>query len=89
MALTEQNLTTVRTDFSEEDIPRVMAELDRITTAETMDSEHNRNNAIGAILSLSKGDFGELKNLVTAAKTDFRDVIYWWYLENKKTTYPE
>ncbi|KCZ53169.1 hypothetical protein HY29_17535 [Hyphomonas beringensis] len=89
MALTEQNLTTVRTDFSEEDIPRVMAELDRITTAETMDSEHNRNNAIGAILSLSKGDLGELKNLVTAAKTYFRDVIYWWYLENKKATHPE
>ena len=89
MALTEQNLTTVRTDFSEEDIPKVMAELERITTAETMDSERNRDNAIGAILSLSEGDFGELKNLVTAAKTDFRDVIYWWYLENKKTTHPE
>ena len=54
-----------------------------------MDSEHNRDNAIGAILSLSKGDLGELKNLVTAAKTDFRDVIYWWYLENKKATHPE
>ena len=85
MALSEQHLTTIRTDFSEEGIPRVIAELERITTAETMDSEHNRDNAIGAILSLSKGDLGELKNLVT----DFRDVIYWWYLENKKATHPE
>ena len=89
MSLSDQHLTTIRADFSEEDIPRVMAELQRITPAETMDSEHNRNNAIGAILSLSKGDLGELKNLVTAAKTDFRDVIYWWYLENKKATHPE
>ena len=54
-----------------------------------MDSDYNRNNAIGAILSLSKGDFEELKNLVAAAKLDFRDVIYWWYLENRKATHPE
>ena len=64
-------------------------ELGRITVAETMDSDYNLQNAIGAILSLSKGDFEELRNLVTAAKIDFRDVIYWWYLENKKATHHE
>tara|TARA_R110000850_G_scaffold183462_1_gene309023 strand:+ start:1193 stop:1462 length:270 start_codon:yes stop_codon:yes gene_type:complete len=89
MALSEQHMATVRTDFSDGDIPGVIAELERITAAETMDSDHNRENAIGAILSLSRGDFEELKNLVAAAKLDFRDVIYWWYLENRKATHPE
>ena len=89
MALAEQHLITVRNDFSEENTPRVIAELERITVPETMDSDYNLQNAIGAILSLSKGDFEELRNLVTAAKSDFRDVVYWWYLENKKATHPE
>tara|TARA_Y100001937_G_scaffold128452_3_gene204970 strand:+ start:210667 stop:210963 length:297 start_codon:yes stop_codon:yes gene_type:complete len=89
MALSDKHLNTVRNDFSEEDTPRVIAELGRITVAETMDSDYNLQNAIGAILSLSKGDFEELRNLVTAAKIDFRDVIYWWYLENKKATHHE
>ena len=89
MALSDKHLNTVRNDFSEEDTPRVIAELGRITVAETMDSDYNLQKAIGAILSLSKGDFEELRNLVTAAKIDFRDVIYWWYLENKKATHHE
>ena len=89
MAISEQHLTTVRNDFSEEDTPGVIAELERITVAETMDSEYNLQNTIGAILSLSKGDMEELKNLVTAAKRDFPDVIYWWYLENNKARHPE
>lgn len=74
----------IAADFPVTEQERAKAELARLTTAETWDSEHNFNNAIGAILALSKGEISELKTLVDAARLDFRDVIYWWSLEQKR-----
>ena len=48
------------------------------------ESQSNLDDAIAAILALSKGDLAELKTLVEAAKIDFRDVIYWNYLEKQE-----
>ena len=89
MSLSKEHLAQIRGDFPAGDVADVIAELGRITTSETMDSQGNLNNAIGAILKLSKGSFAELKGLVDAAKIDFRDVIYWWYLTNEKATHPD
>ena len=89
MGLTEQQVHKIQADFRSGDVAAVEAEFDRLSTAHTMDSEYNRNNAISAILELSKGDLDEVKSLVDADRLDFRDVIYWWMLENKKATHPE
>ncbi|MAP94907.1 MAG: hypothetical protein CMK07_08150 [Ponticaulis sp.] len=89
MTLSEQHLKTIQTDFSDENLPIVIAELEQISRAQTMESAENLENVLGAILSLSKGNVAELRNLVAAAKRDFRDVLYWWYLDNKKTNHPE
>lgn len=89
MSLSKQHLANIKADFPAGDVAEVIAELGRITTSETMDSQDNLDNAIGAILKLSKGNIVELKGLVDAAKIDFRDVIYWWYIENKKATHPD
>jgi len=77
MELSQQHFNTVKTDFPELEIPAVLSELSRLTTKETWGSEYNLENAIGAILNLSKGDLKTLKQLVEAARIDFRDVIYW------------
>lgn len=84
MALSEVNLRKIQSDFSVEEADAVKAELARLNTTHTMDSEYNLNNAIGAILDLSAGDLNELSKLVDAARIDFRDVIYWWTLEQAK-----
>jgi len=39
--------------------------------------ERERERVQLAILSLSHGDLGELQRLVTSAKRDYRDVLYW------------
>lgn len=89
VSLSQQHLAKIKADFPAGDAADVIAELGRITTSETMDSQGNLDDAIGAILKLSKGNFAELKGLVDAAKIDFRDVIYWWYLENNMATHPD
>ena len=84
MTLAQQHVDKVESDFPASQHARIYAELARLDTTHTWDSEYNLNNAIGAILSLSHGDVSELVKLVDAARTDFRDVIYWWFLEQKK-----
>lgn len=86
MPLTNQHLQMIAADFPATEQERVKAELARLSTADTWDSEHNYNNAIGAIVALSKGDTSEFKPLVDAARLDFRDVIYWWSFEQKGKT---
>ncbi len=59
--------------------------LQSITLQHVMaESQDNLNNAIAAILQISHGNLKELKTFVEAAKIDFRDVIYWAYLENQE-----
>jgi len=84
LSLPHQHLAKIEEDFATGDVERAKSQLARITIANTWDSEHNLNNAIGAILALSKGDLAELSKLVDAALIDFRDVIYWWSLEQSK-----
>lgn len=89
MSLSEIHLQKIKSDFSDHDIAQVKHELAKLSPSDTMGSEYNLNNAIGAILDLSGGDIEELCNLVDAARKDFRDVIYWWMIENKKAEHPE
>lgn len=84
MLLTQQHLEMIKVNFAGSEREAVEAELARLTTTDTWDSEYNFNNAIGAILALSKGDMPELVKLVDAARVDFRDVIYWWSLAQKQ-----
>lgn len=84
MSLALTHLNRLRAEFAEADLPNVIAALDDLTPAHAMDSQSNLDNAIDAILNLSQGDAEELIRLVEAARTDFRDVIYWWSLEQQK-----
>lgn len=86
MSLKAEHLDKIRADFDDEMVARVISELERLTPAQTWDSEINLTNTIGAILSLSKSDFEKLTSLVDAGLIDFRDVIYWWTLEQKKNS---
>jgi hypothetical protein len=58
-------------------------ELESITMSHvSADSQVNLDNTRSAVLQLSKGDISKLRYYVTAAKTDFRDVIYWASTDN-------
>lgn len=89
MHLSETHLLKITADFSTENVEQAKSELARLSPNDTWNSYHNFNSAIGAILDLSKGDVVALRSLVDAARSDFRDVIYWSMLENKKTEHPE
>ena len=84
MALSEKHLHKIQSEFSVEEVSTVKTELARLNTTHTWNSEYNLNNAIGAILDLSAGDVNEVSKLIDAAQKDFRDVIYWWRLEQAK-----
>lgn len=83
MGLSPQHLKTVEAQYSGSAATQVIAALQRLTTAQTMNSAVNLDNTIGAILSLSDGNFERLESLVGAASIDFRDVIYWWTLKQR------
>lgn len=86
MELSAQHIAKVKASFCEDEVPLVIAELQGISTSHTWDSKVNLENTVGAILNLSAGNAQELNTLVEAAKIDFRDVIYWWALEQGKAT---
>lgn len=74
----------VELDFPADEREPALNELGRIKLTHTMNGENNLNNAISAVLQLSKGSLSELRRLVDAAIKDFRDVIYWASLEDKR-----
>jgi len=75
----------VESDFDEQDRPVAIKALASVTLQHVMaESEDNLRNTRLAILGLSRGDLNQLKQLVEHAKSDFRDVIYWAMLEDKK-----
>lgn len=83
--MTKTRKDTRLIDFDESDHELVLAELNSITLNHVMArSKNNLKKTRSAILQLSKGDLNELGYLVDVAKVDFRDVIYWASLENKK-----
>ena len=55
-----------------------LEELQSITLNHVMaQSQFNLDNTWSAVLQLASGDLSRLREMVAAAKTDFRDVIYW------------
>ena len=71
--------------FKEEDHTRTIEILSSITLKYVMaESQTNLDNTWLSIIYLSKGSIGKLKELVTVAKIDFRDVIYWATLEKEE-----
>lgn len=47
-------------------------------------SRHNLDAARGAVVSLAKGELKEVAAYAECARKDFRDVIYWVSLDEKK-----
>ncbi len=83
-AMNKDHIDKIHADFDAEDVEWVIATLESITHEHVMaHSQINLDNTWSAILHLSKGDLNKLKELVDAAKVDFRDVIYWATLDNK------
>ncbi|WP_086934200.1 hypothetical protein [Agarilytica rhodophyticola] len=80
--LKAEHLKKIESDFSRPDCDTAISLLSTIKLDHVMAySQHNLDNTRSAILQLSGGDLAQLESLVTAAKKDFRDVIYWASLE--------
>jgi hypothetical protein len=67
-------------------LARVAAEFDATDRAEVerlllhyMDERQDPDRIRNAVLDLAKGDAEEVRNYVEAARSDFRDVLYWAY----------
>ena len=83
--MTQEIKSKIYETFKESDHKRAIDILGSVTLQHVMtNSQSNLNNAWLSIIYLSKGSLGELKKLVTLAKVDFRDVIYWTILEKEK-----
>lgn len=75
----------IQSTFAANNHSEVVQLLESITPADVMaQSEENLRNTRLAVLYLSKGELTQLKEYTEAAKRDFRDVIYWATLEQKK-----
>ena len=73
----------VLNDFDLKDHKEVQLELSSITLDHVMaNSNDNLHKTRAAVLQLSRGDLNELKRLVSSAREDFRNVIYWASLDN-------
>jgi hypothetical protein len=76
--LNQQIQSLVKAQFSESEKDEALRELQSITLSHVMaNSQFNLDNTWLAVLQLSKGDLPKLREMVAAAKADFRDVIYW------------
>ena len=76
--MNEEIINHINTSFSKEERGLVVKELEKITLDDMMaNSETNLFNTKMSVLELSKGEISKVKNFVTSAKKDFRDVIMW------------
>ncbi|CAA6823017.1 MAG: Unknown protein [uncultured Sulfurovum sp.] len=83
--MNEEHIEKIKKDFDQSDYDLVISEMESITLSHVMaNSQTNLDNTWTAILHLSNGDLNEIGRLVDAAKTDFRDVIYWATLLKKQ-----
>lgn len=83
--LNPEILKIIQRDFSPEEQERVERELLSIELNHVMaESQWNLDNTLNAILFLAKGDLEKVIGLTKSAKIDFRDVIYWAWLERKE-----
>ncbi len=78
----EDVLAAVRQWLPDEDTASVLAVLDAYSTEPY---ERERERVQIAVLKLSEGDVDKLLQYVTAARLDYRDVLYWAeYSEDKQ-----
>lgn len=71
-------------NFLPGDQDHVIAALTSITLKHVMaESQTNLDNTWLSIIQLSKGNPAEVDKLVTVAKNDFRNVIYWASLQRQ------
>lgn len=83
--MNKEHIEKIKRDFDKSDYDLVVSEMESVTLDHVMaKSQTNLDNTWSAILQLSNGDLNAIGRLVDAAKTDFRDVIYWATLENEK-----
>ncbi len=76
--LDEALKTKIRNEFNQEEFLAVKEALLSVSLAHVMaNSEYNLNNTRHAIVQLAQGNMDVLKNMVDAAKLDFRNVILW------------
>lgn len=76
----------ISADYSINEQEEVRSLLDTLTLEHVMArSEWNLLSAQQAILTLANGNFAKIPQLILAAQKDFRDVIYWVTLEQKKS----
>ncbi len=74
----------IHNDYASVEVQEVLNQLLSIDLKHVMgQSEYNLNNTHYSILYLADGDLEKLKELVIAAKRDFRDVVSW-AIEMKK-----
>jgi len=72
-------------DYAPEERKSVISALSKLTLKHVMaQSEWNLLSARKAILALAKGEFDKIPDLVEAVQQDFRDVIYWVWLQEKE-----
>lgn len=72
-------------DYAPEEQKSVISALSKLTLQHVMaQSEWNLLSARKAILTLAKGEFDQIPDLVEAAQRDFRDVMYWVWLQEKE-----
>lgn len=82
--LNPEVLKIIQRDFSPEEQERVEKELLSIELKHVMaESQWNLDNTLHSILFLAKGELEQIIELTKSAKVDFRDVIYWAWLERK------
>lgn len=83
--MNKELLNQIAAEFSESDYEKAISEMQTLTLKYVMaNCQTNLDNTWKAIIELSNGDLEKLKELVEAAKIDFRDVIYWATLEKEK-----
>lgn len=72
-------------DYAPEERKSVISALSKLSLKHVMaESEWNLLKARKAILILAQGAFDKIPDLVGAAQQDFRDVMYWVWLQEQE-----
>ena len=72
--LSPEVIAAIRTQFSSAEQPLVLELLQRYGDAP---HEREQDRVCLALLELSQGDVGKLREALDVAKTDYRDVLVW------------
>ena len=78
-------LHKIKEGFSELNQTEAIELINTIKLSHVMaQSEYNLKNTLFAVIQLAEGNIKDLKYYIDCAKTDFRDVIYWVSIDNKR-----